>query len=189
MSESFPLYAVVPAELVTVTWAVAGVGEVRLQVAGLFVALDSVAEFPLTVTVEPTSCKAEVASVVCCIAISVCMLVFMLTCCSTPANSTSCWVNWLVSSGESGSWFCSCVVSNCKKVSKLPASCCDALVPAAWAAEAPEEPDPLETLDDGVEPALLFWTSVERMLVVLVLGHTIAGQTLISTPLPSLARV
>jgi hypothetical protein len=74
----------------------------------------------------------------------------------------------------------------------LPASCCDALVPAAWAAEAPEELDPLEPLDDvppTVEPALLFWTSVERMLVVLVLGHTIADQTLISTPLLSPARV
>jgi hypothetical protein len=81
---------VVPAELVTVTVAVAGVDVERLHVAGLFVALDSVAELPLTVTVEPTSCNAEVASVVCCIEISVCMLVFMLICCSTEANSTNC---------------------------------------------------------------------------------------------------
>src|SRR5258708_8863060 len=42
-------------------------------------------------------------------------------CCSTPANCTSCWVNWLVSSGSSGFWFWSCVVSSVRKVWKLPA--------------------------------------------------------------------
>src|SRR4051812_10115382 len=47
---------------------------------------------------------------------------FCFNCCSTPANCTSCWVNWLVSSGESGFWFCSCVVSSVRKVWKLPAS-------------------------------------------------------------------
>ena len=73
--------------------AVVGVAALRLQVAGLLVALDSVAELPLTVTVEPTNCSAEVASLVCCIEMSVCRLVFMLICCSTPANATSCWVN------------------------------------------------------------------------------------------------
>ena len=81
-----------------------------LHVAGLLVALESAAALPFTVTVLPTSCSADVASDVCCIEISVCRLVFMLTCCSTDANSTSCWVNWVVSSGDSGSWFCSCVV-------------------------------------------------------------------------------
>ncbi len=40
-------------------------------------------------------------------------------CCSTCANCTSCWVNWLVSSGSSGFWFFSCVVSNCRNVVKL----------------------------------------------------------------------
>src|SRR5712672_2710891 len=46
---------------------------------------------------------------------------FCLSCCSTPANCTSCWVNWLVSSGSSGFWFCSCVVSSVRKVWKLSA--------------------------------------------------------------------
>ena len=40
----------------TVTVALAGVEVVRLQVAGVLVALDSVAELPPTVMVEPTSC-------------------------------------------------------------------------------------------------------------------------------------
>jgi hypothetical protein len=31
-------------------------------------------------------------------------------------------VNWLVSSGSSGFWFCNCVVSSVRKVWKLPAS-------------------------------------------------------------------
>src|ERR1700738_3546834 len=66
--------------------AVVGVAALRLQGAGLLVALDSVAELPLTVTVEPTNCSAEVASLVCCIEMSVCRLVFMLICCSTEAN-------------------------------------------------------------------------------------------------------
>src|SRR5205807_938852 len=34
----------------------------------------------------------------------------------------SCWVNWLVSSGLSGFWFCSCVVSSFRNVLKFPAS-------------------------------------------------------------------
>src|SRR5262249_27431317 len=41
---------------------------------------------------------------------------------STEANCTSCWVNWLVSSGSSGFWFCSWVVSSVRKVWKFPAS-------------------------------------------------------------------
>src|ERR1044072_3303338 len=45
----------------------------------------------------------------------------MLICCSTLANCTSCWVNWLVSSGSSGFWFFSCVVSSVRNVVKLPA--------------------------------------------------------------------
>src|ERR1044072_7743641 len=45
-----------------------------------------------------------------------------LSCCSTPANCTSCWVNWLVSRGSSGFWFCSWVVSSVKNVWKFPAS-------------------------------------------------------------------
>ena len=65
---------------------------------------------------------------------------------------------------------------------------------AAWAAEAPEELDPVEPVDDvvpSVEAAeFAVESAVERVLMVaLVLRQTIAGQTLISTPLPSPARV
>ena len=56
------------------------------------------------------------------IEISVSSCVFCLICCSTCANCTSCWVNWLVSSGSSGFWFLSCVVSSVRNVWKLPAS-------------------------------------------------------------------
>src|SRR3569833_646079 len=48
----------------------------------------------------------------------------VLSCCSTPENSTSCWVNWLVSSGSSGFWILSCVVSSCRNVSKLSERVC-----------------------------------------------------------------
>src|SRR6185437_1239146 len=47
--------------------------------------------------------------------------VLALSCCSTPVICTSCWVNWLESSGEVGSWFFSCVVSSVRKVLKLSA--------------------------------------------------------------------
>src|SRR5580704_3327323 len=117
-----------------VTAPVPGDGEFRLQLAACPVAFDSVPVVLLTVTVEPMSCIACVASEVCCSEIRVCRLVFSLICCSTEANSTSCSVNWLVSIGSSGSWFCNCVVSNCKNVSKLPAICCVLAVLAACAA-------------------------------------------------------
>src|SRR5580704_6629743 len=91
-----------------VTAPVAGDGEEKPHIAGLPVALESVAVLLLMVTLAPT-------------------------CCSTDANSTSCWVNWLVSSGLSGSWFCNCVVSSVRKVLKLPASSCDPTTPAACA--------------------------------------------------------
>ncbi len=83
----------VPAELVTVTLAVAGVELVSVHCAGVLDALDSAAELPPTVTVDPTSCSAEVASDVCCRLMRLCRLVFVLICCSTEANSTNCWVN------------------------------------------------------------------------------------------------
>src|SRR5262245_52443099 len=96
---------------------------------------------PATTTVEPTRPIAWVACVVCCRAISVVSCWFMLICCSTCANWTSCWVNWLVSSGSSGFWFLSCVVRSRRKVSKLPArvlrsTACDTgdAVPAVVAA-------------------------------------------------------
>src|SRR6201995_3408672 len=81
---------------------------------------------PLTTAVLPTNCSAWVDCAVCCNDTNVCSEELALSCCSTPANSTSCWVNWLVSSGSSGFWFCSCVVRSCRKVWKLPAICCDA---------------------------------------------------------------
>src|ERR1700744_741486 len=47
------------------------------------------------------------------------MRALVLSCCSTPVICTSCWVNWLESSGAVGSWFCNCVVSSVRKVLKL----------------------------------------------------------------------
>jgi hypothetical protein len=65
---------------------------------------------------------------------------FDLICCSTDANCTSCWVNWLVSRGSSGFWFFSCVVSSSRKASKFSAivvrSPAGAAVPDAAAALA-----------------------------------------------------
>ena len=58
---------------------------------------------------------------VCCNVTSEASSSLVLSCCSTQANWTSCWVNWLVSSGSSGFWFCSWVVSIGRKVWKLPA--------------------------------------------------------------------
>src|SRR5580658_5679942 len=119
-----------------VTLAVAGDAEFKDQVAGELAASDAVV--PPRVTLLPRNCIAEVASEVCCSEIRVCRLAFILICCSTEENSTSCWVNWLVSSGSSGFWFCNCVVSNVRKVLKLPASCCDPTAPAAVAVEEVE---------------------------------------------------
>src|SRR5215475_1328772 len=65
---------------------------------------------------------AAVDCAACSIVISDCIWVFIFICCSTPANCTSCCVNWLVSSGSSGFWFCSCVVSSVRKVWKLLAT-------------------------------------------------------------------
>src|SRR5690606_24982254 len=77
----------------------------------------------------------------------------VFSCCSTPVNCTSCWVNWLVSSGSSGFWFLSCVVSSCRKVSKLSAMPCR--VPVS--AEVPVPPMPLIAmpvlLDEQVDAA------------------------------------
>src|SRR5690606_17227511 len=50
-------------------------------------------------------------------------LLLVLICCSTPENCTSWLVNSLVSMGDNGSWFCSCVVSNNRKSSKSWFSC------------------------------------------------------------------
>ena len=58
---------------------------------------------PLTTTVAPTSASACVACALCCNVTKMLKESFDFICCSTCANSTSCWVNWLVSMGESGS--------------------------------------------------------------------------------------
>src|SRR5271170_6181478 len=95
-------------------------GEFNDHVAGEFVA--NVPVEPATATLVPRNCIACVASLVCCNEISVCRLVFISTCCCTEVNSTNCWVNWLVSSGSSGSWFCNCVVNSVRNELKLSAS-------------------------------------------------------------------
>ena len=46
-------------------------------------------------------------------------LVLVLICCSTLENCTSSLVNWLLSSGLVGSWFCNCVISRLRKSPKL----------------------------------------------------------------------
>src|SRR4051794_10550131 len=100
------------------------------------VALPSVsgAVSPSTATVWPTKFSAWVFCAVCCSDTSVESWVLDLSCCSTWANCTSCWVNWLVSSGSSGFWFFSCVVSSCRKVWKLPA-----MVPSSLPVELDDE--------------------------------------------------
>ena len=108
----------------------------RPQVALLLV---SGAVLPLTTAVLPTNPSAWVDCVVCCSDTRVASELLVLSCCCTPANSTSCWVNWLVSSGSSGFWFCNCVVSSSRKLWKLPAICCEASALAAAADELDED--------------------------------------------------
>src|SRR5665213_316143 len=98
--------------------AVPGFGADRFQVAppperGAFA--------PATATFLPTNSRAAVFCAVCCNDTSVPSWSLDFSCCSTCANATSCWVNWLVSIGLNGSWFCNCVVSSDRKVVKLPA--------------------------------------------------------------------
>src|SRR3569833_4034147 len=80
----------------------------------------------------------------------------VLSCCSTPENSTSCWVNWLVSSGSSGFWFLSCVVSSCRKVSKLSDRVC--LSSPFEDDDEDEEPTPLTVM--GSPLSLCLWLFV-----------------------------
>src|ERR1700682_672807 len=95
------------------------VGTLRFQVAELLL---RAAVEPSTAAVLPTNPGACVDCAVCCSETSVLSESLVLSCCSTCANCTSCWVNWLVSSGSSGVWFFSCVVSSVRKVWKLPGS-------------------------------------------------------------------
>src|ERR1700737_1493703 len=99
------------------TWEL--VGTPRFQVAELLV---RAVVLPSTVAVLPTNPSAWVDWAVCCSETSDVNSSLVLSCCSTPANCTSCWVNWLVSSGLSGFWFCNCVVSSVRNVWKFPAS-------------------------------------------------------------------
>src|SRR3954451_15435580 len=95
------------------------VGTLKVQFAA---PLTRLVVLPSTTAVLPTKPKACVDCAVCCSETSVVSWSLVLSCCSTPANCTSCWVNWLVSSGSSGFWFCNCVVSRVRKVWKFPAS-------------------------------------------------------------------
>src|SRR3954453_7197264 len=114
-----PVNTVWPLALAMVMSTVASLGTLRCQVADEFVMVPVV---PSTRAVLPTKPSAWVACVVCCRVTSWDSESLVLSCCSPPANCTSCWVNWLVSSGSSGFWFWSCVVSSVRKVWKLPAS-------------------------------------------------------------------
>ena len=60
-----------------------------------------------------------------------------MICCSTLENSTSSWVNWLVSIGLVGSWFCNCVISIPRKSWKLELRLVSALVDTAADAVLP----------------------------------------------------
>src|SRR3954451_14417223 len=120
-----PVNTVWPLALAMVMSTVASLGTLRCQVADDFVMVPVV---PSTRAVLPTKPSAWVACVVCCSVTSWDSESLVLSCCSTPANCTSCWVNWLVSRGSSGFWFCSCVVSSVKKVWKFPASVESAVV-------------------------------------------------------------
>src|ERR1700755_720105 len=114
------------------------VGTLRSHVALLLV---SAAVLPLTTAVLPTNPSAWVDCACCCKDTSVASESLVLSCCWTPANSTSCWVNWLVSSGSSGFWFCNCVVSRVRKLWKLPAICWFASAVADEAAALDDDED------------------------------------------------
>src|SRR5580700_6778723 len=119
------------------TVAVAGFGDDIVQ---LVEPLVSCAVLLLTVTFSPTKFSAWVDCAVCCSDTRVESCWLALSCCSTWANSTNCWVNWLVSSGLVGSWFLSCVVSSVRKVVKLPAMVCE-LRPVLLADEPDDDDD------------------------------------------------
>src|SRR3954452_15207892 len=129
----WPVNTVWPLALETEISTVALVGTLRCQVAEDCV-IDAVA--PSTTAVLPTKPSAWVACVVCCRLRSCASVSLVLSCCSTPANCTSCWVNWLVSSGSSGFWFCNCVVSSVKNVWKFPAS----VAPVVELSESDDDP-------------------------------------------------
>ena len=97
---------------------------------------------------------------------------FIFICCSTPANCTSCWVNWLVSSGSSGFWFFSCVVSSVRNVVKFDAS------DAASVALFVVTPEVVLGLVPVAEVTGLG-------MIASYVGHGLCPYTLMSTPPPS----
>src|ERR1700744_1752299 len=113
------------------------------------------AVLPVTTAVLPTKPSAWVDCAVCCRETSVASESLVLSCCWTPANSTSCWVNWLVSSGSSGFWFCNCVVSSCRKLWKLPAICCEASALVAAAEDVDEDPAGKGVVPETIGEAVL----------------------------------
>src|SRR5579872_6980515 len=93
-------------------------------------------------------------------------LVLVLIACSTWLKLTSCCVNWLVSSGDSGSWFLSCVVSNVRNVWKsLPRPTC------ADDAVLDELPDAAAVDELLVDDA--FWLRTWAIEVAVIVGSPV----------------
>src|ERR1700744_660662 len=145
-----------------VTLTVELVGTLSSHVALLLV---NAAVLPLTTAVLPTKPSAWVDCAVCCKDTSVASESLVLSCCWTPANSTSCWVNWLVSSGSSGFWFCNCVVNSSRKLWKLPAICCEASALVAAAEEVDDDP-----AGNGVVPETIGEALLAAVVVVMALS-------------------
>src|ERR1700759_4502002 len=137
-------------------------GTLSPQVAVLLL---SCAVLPVTTAVLPTNPSAWVDCAVCCSDTSVASESLVLSCCWTPANSTSCWVNWLVSSGSSGFWFCNCVVSSCRKLWKLPAICCEASALVAAAEDVDDDP-----AGNGVVPETIGEAVLAAAVVVMAVS-------------------
>src|SRR6185312_6425098 len=123
---------------------------------------------PSTEMVWPTKLNACVDCAVFCNDTSELNWSLAFNCCSTWANCTSCAVNWLVSSGSSGFWFCNCVVSSVRNVWKLSA------IPVVAVLE-------LLLLDD--EPVVVAGAGADVTGVDVVASTDMAfPQMLISTP-------
>src|SRR5258708_14600258 len=160
-----PVNTVWPLELAMEISTVASLGTLRCQVAD---ELFMVAVVPSTTAVLPTKSSAWVACVVCCRVTSWDSESLVLSCCSTPANCTSCWVNWLVSSGSSGFWFFSCVVSSVKKVWKLPASVAPVVEPRLELDEDEDDDDDVCVVPETTEGAVAaFVVVIYRILLTL----------------------
>src|SRR3984957_9876971 len=93
-------------------------------------------------------------------------LVLVLICCSTLENCTSSVVNWLVSNGLVGSWFCSCVISKLRKSPKLEDSEFKAVLPVDAAALVPAAA--AETADALAAAAVFCCAVTEARLIVRV---------------------